>query len=164
MSGQSEQQEVKVTGGIGALAFAMIPAALGGAALMWLGFVTGCMDIQQQRTLAQRMDSRVGVVEPLKNPVKLIIHQPNCFKVERAFADGNSITAYIRNSCPKATRYCEWHADVAAPDGTIINQPWGNSLAHVPAGAVIEQAFDVGNDNRASTITVWAKADLEFGQ
>jgi hypothetical protein len=148
--------EVKVTGGIGAFFWGLVPGALGGGALIWLAFVGGCIDLQQQRTIAQRMDNRVGVVEPLKNPVVLIIHQPDCYKIERAFIDDNTVVAYTRNTCSHKPGYAETHWQAFAPDGTIIQQHYENSLDNVSPGQAFEWKTEIPQDDRIAKIIVWS--------
>lgn len=154
------KQEVKYSGGPGAFFYGLIPGVLGGAALLWLAFVSGCLDIQQQRTFASRMDNRVGVVEKLTSPVALKIQQPNCMAIQRAFIDGDTVTAYMHNGCSgrnsSGSSYWEWHVIATAPDGTIIGTWMENSLDSPPAGATIELKHEVAEDQRITTITVYS--------
>lgn len=147
---------IEAKGGINAFFWGIVPGALGGAALIWLAFVSGCLDLRQQQTLAQRMDNRVGVVQPLNNPVQLVIQQPDCYKVERAFVDGNIITAYTRNTCHQTPDYTETHWQALAPDGTVIQQNYDNSLSNAPPGQAFEWQVQVPEDDRIAKIVVWS--------
>lgn len=142
--------------GINAFFWGMVPGALGGACLIWMAFVSGCLDLQQQQTLAQRMDNRVGVVQPLKNSVQLVIQQPDCYKVERAFVDGDTVTAYTRDTCHQTPSYAETHWQALAPDGTVVQQDYDNSPSNASPGQAFEWRVQVPEDNRIAEIVVWS--------
>ena len=158
-----EDQNIVVThtekGGIGWLAFALIPAALAGAGLMWLAFYTGVIDWSKTQRIEGRMDARVGVNGQLTAPVDLIIRKTSCLKVSRAFLDSGSLTAYVTNSCTElqdSSWALKWNA--IAPDGTIISssidQIHGGTLE---AGETKEMTEDVSNDSRMTKFVVWAQ-------
>lgn len=158
----SDEQRVEIehAGGVGAFFYGLIPGALGGAALLWLAFVSGCLDLEQQRTFASRMDNRVGVVKPLVSPVKLVILQPACPKIDRAFIDGDTVTAYVKNTCTRPNSgtpdYAMWHINALAPDGTIIWQWYTNQFSLPPYGKSVEVSQNVPEDNRITEIDIWA--------
>ena len=157
----TEQNKIEINhvGGVGSFFYGLIPGVLGGAALLWLAFVTGCLDLQQQRTFASRMDNRVGVVKPLTADVKLIIERNSCATVDRAFIDGDTVTAYLKNGCHDGGSYMEWHIDAAAPDGTVIQTWWTNETDRPPFGKAVEVKHEMTEDNRITDITVWASSD-----
>lgn len=161
-----EPIEVKHTGGMGAFFYGLIPGILGGGALLWLAFVTGCLDLHQQRTIAQRMDNRVGVVEKLQNPVTLLIKQKGCIKISRAYVDGadntsyesygGKLTAYVTNSCSATPQYYEWHWEELAPDGTIIQNGGTNQVPVLEPGQTAEVTDKLPDDQRVTKIVVYA--------
>jgi hypothetical protein len=171
----SEQVEVKYTGGARAFFYGLIPGAIGGGALIWLSFMSGCLDLQQQRTIAERMDNRVGIVtakEEPKNPVKLVIQQRGCIRIDRAYMDasdrdypsesGGKLTVYLADHCTQTPSYYEWHWKEMAPDGTIIHDGWTNTEPTVPeAGQTEEVTVYLPDDNRVVTVVVWATTGLK---
>jgi hypothetical protein len=116
------------------------------------------MDLRQQLTLAQRMNNRVGVVEPLKNPVTLTIRQPDCYRIERAFIDGDQLTAYITNHCTDTPNYAQLHWEVVAPDGTIIQHGYENyKVPKLSPGETGEISVELPSDPRAAKVVTWSQ-------
>jgi hypothetical protein len=154
------EDEVKITGGIGAFFYASIFWVLAVGALAWLGFASGVVEFHRHLTVAERMDNRVGVREPLQNPVKVVIkaHQ-GCFSVNRTYADGDTITLYLHNGCSEELMYHEWGWRAKAPDGTVIATKYNNSLEPVEPGSDTEQVMELPDDDRIATIEVWASKD-----
>jgi len=156
-----EDQNVYYTekGGKGYLFFALIPAALAGAALMWLAFYTGVIDWTKAQRIEGRMDNRVGVNGQLTAPVDLIIRKTSCLEVSRAFLDSGSLTAYVTNECNVAqpdSWALKWNA--VAPDGTIIASNIDNvHTGTLEAGETKEMTEDVSNDPRMTKFVVWAQ-------
>ena len=163
----SEQEEIKVTGGIGAFFFAAIPWILGCAAVVWLGFFTGIIQFRhqqsayrQQQTVQQRMDNRVGVTAPLKEPVKLIIlPRHGCIKIEKAFLDGSRMTVYLHSNCQTFMDYYQLHTVGRSPDRTIVWSDYENtsSLPSLQPGDTGEWSMDVSQDQRISAIEIWTQ-------
>lgn len=156
---QPEQLEVKHTGGIGAFFYASIFWVIALGALSWIAVANGVVEFHHHLTLAERMDNRVGVREPLINPVKVVIpaHQ-GCFSVERSYVDGPAITLYIHNVCSPSEyfTYHEWGWRAKAPDGTIISEKTDVSYDPVPQGSKLEKVMELPDDDRIATIEVWA--------
>jgi hypothetical protein len=151
--------ESRSSRGIGSLTFAVIPAALAGAALMWLAFFTGIVDWQKVQRIEGRMDGRVGVSSKLSAPVEVIIENRSCVKIDRAFLDGLTVTMYLQNQCHKDLGYYEWHWMEVAPDGTTIKEDFGNSIDGLSEGQKVEKVMDLTSDTRTAKIVVWAKGD-----
>lgn len=154
--------EIKETGGKGALYFALIPAALAGAALMWLAFYTGIVDWTKLQRIEARMDNRVGVNGQLTAPVDLIIRGNGCLHVSRAFLDDGSLTVYLTSSCPQRLDYWEIHWNQVAPDGTTISNGYTNHVGTygstgIDAGETIELKEDLKDDSRTTKVIVWSK-------
>ena len=143
--------------GIGSFFFAAIPGILGAGAVLWLLFVTGVVDFHRQEILQGRMDNRVGVVEPLKEPVKLIVEDEYCVKITKAFLDGDSLTAYMTSGCHEYLDYWELHWEVKSPDGTILDSGYDNTafLPPLHAGEKAEHVFSLPSDSRTNTVVVW---------
>lgn len=153
-----EQDELKVAGGVGAWFYAMIPAALGGAALMWLAFFTGCVDWRAARRLEGRMADRVGVHGEILAPVSLVIQKVDCARVDRSYLDGDTLTIYITNGCKAELNYYSWHYKAIAPDGTIIQSDYSNDMSGLMAGDRVEKQFTLQDDSRIATVVVWARS------
>jgi len=157
----TEETKVVITekGGVGWFFFSMIPAALAGAALMWLAFYTGVLDWQKTRRIEGRMDARVGVRGELTAPVDLIIRKTGCLQVSRAYLDDGKLTTYTTNSCPSDSGYWELHWNQISPDGTVIATRYENWSASegISSGATVEGTFDLKEDSRTAKVIVWAK-------
>ena len=136
----NDELKVNVTG-LSTLAFACIPAALLGAALMYLSFYTGIIDWQKAQRIEGRMDNRVGVNGELTKPVDLIITKKSCLIIDRAFMDGQTGTAYLHNKCDRELSYIALHWNAIAPDGTIIKSGYENSIDGFGPDTVFEKGF-----------------------
>ena len=154
-----EDQNVYYTekGGKGWLFFALIPAALAGAALMWLAFYTGVIDWTKTMRIEGRMDARVGVRGELTAPVDLIIRKTGCLQISRAFLDSGSMTAYTTNSCHAATGYWELHWNEIAPDGTVIHSGYTNQGGSIEDSETREMKMDLDDDSRTVKVVTWAQ-------
>jgi len=150
-----DEVEVKVTGGIGWFFFALIPGAIAGALLMYFAFYTGVIDWQKAQRIEGRMDNRVGVNGELTKPVDLIIRKASCLEVSRAYLDSGVLTAYVTNNCHTTITYWEWHFNQIAPDGTIINSWYDNSLEGPEVGQTVERTQKLKEDDRTSKVVVW---------
>ena len=151
--------DIKISG-VSQFFFAAIPWILGLAALTWLAFFSGWFNFSHYVTVLKRMDNRVGVFRPLKNPVKLTLKKEGCLHVERGFLDGNTVTMYIKNDCTHPVDYYEWHWKAIAPDGTVIAQQYSNTNDGMEAGETVERTMDVTGDRRTVEVVVWAQAHL----
>lgn len=167
MSEETEQIEIKHTGGVGWFFSALIPGAIAGAALMWLAFYTGVVDWQKAQRIEARQDARVGVHGEIKTPVDLIIRDGGCLHVSRAFLDGSTLTAYLTNGCPEDLDYWEIHWNEISPDHTIIHTGYTNHTGDtgstgIQSGATLEVPFDLSGDqdSRTAQIVVWSKRGL----
>jgi hypothetical protein len=153
-----QEQEIKVTGGIGAFFYASIFWVLGLGALTWIGVASGIVEFHHHLTVAERMDNRVGVRELLVNPVKVIIPaKQSCFAVNRTFADGDTITFYIHNGCHRELDYTVWGWRAKAPDGTVIAQKRDNTLEPTEPDANLEKVMQLPDDDRIVIIEVWSR-------
>ncbi len=136
--------------------FALIPAALAGAGLMWLAFYTGVIDWSKAQRVEARMDNRVGVNGQLTKPVELIIRTPDCFRVSRAYLDGQQLTVYLHNGCHEQIGYYEWHYNEVSPDGTIIHSWYDNDASGREAEGTWEITRGIEEDSRMAKVVVWA--------
>lgn len=154
--------EIKETGGKGALYFALIPAALAGAALMWFAFYTGIVDWTRVQRIEGRMDNRVGVNGQLTAPVDLIIRDKGCLHISRAFLDDGNLTAYLTNSCHQRLDYWEIHWNQVAPDGTTVSNGYNNhagvhGATGIDDGETLELKEELTTDSRTVKVVVWSR-------
>ena len=78
--------------------------------------------------------------------------------MSRAFLDSAALTVYVTNNCHTDIGYWEWHFNQVAPDGTIINSNYSNSLTGPEAGQTLELGAKLKEDDRTSKVVVWANA------
>jgi len=124
-------EESRQSRGLGSFFFAAIPWVLGMAALTWLGFYTGIITfhqaqlaIQKSEAVQGRMDGRVGVDGDVRDPVSLTFHGRGCIKVERAYLDLGTMTAYLHNTCNREIRDIRYSWREVSPDGTTVKSGW----------------------------------------
>jgi hypothetical protein len=106
--------------GFGSLMFSVIPAAIAGAAILWLIAITGVIDLTSQLRQERRAAERVGIVVMPKVPIKLTINEDTCVKVDKSFLDGSTLTFYVVNHCHYGMEYVKDTYRIIAPDGTVI--------------------------------------------
>lgn len=150
-------QEPLSSRGIGSFFFFAIPAILGIAASVWLGFRIDLFHFNQEVTQANRSDGRVGVHEPLKEPLKLFIKDSVCVKITYAYIDGRTLTFYVKNECPSKREFIKYNVKPKAPDGTLIHSE-GTYLdtfdGNLDAGDRVEETFNIPDDTRIATVEV----------
>jgi hypothetical protein len=151
--------------GVGTFFLFAIPGVLATALVIGLGFVTGIIELKQtekqyqrEETTQDRMDGRVGVAEPLKSPIKLVIlPKHGCVQIEQAFLDGTRITVYIRSHCSVFMDYYKLHIAERSPDGTVVASDYENtsSLPQISPGDRVEWSHGLSGDDRVTTVQVW---------
>jgi len=157
-----KNEEVRING-ISAFFYAAIPWILLMAALAGLAFWTGVVSFSHDQQVQTRMDNRVGVVEPLKKPVSLIIEDRGCLKITKAFLDGDRLTSYVTDTCPGHMTYWELGWKIKSPDGTIVASGYNNTaeLPNLDHGDKIEHVDNLPSDDRSNTVIVWTRAHGE---
>lgn len=104
-----------------------IPAVLGLAAIYWLFFVRGVIDVRRGMVMDSRHNEIVGAAKLPRGAVQMVIAGgiPNGPVIERAEIYGANLTVWVRNDGDKpwGARYPRsikiiWKA--MSPDGTVI--------------------------------------------
>ena len=104
----------------GRLALSVIPAALGGAACLWLAAASGWIDLTHEITMEQRALNAVGLSIPPREPIKLVFVNDRCLHVESAYLDGDIARAIFRNTCDRQLDRPNYAYKTKAPDGTVL--------------------------------------------
>ena len=141
----------------GRLALSLIPAALGGAAILWIAAAAGWIDLTSQRRISQRSMESVGVSAPPEAPITVMGHNSECLKVESSFVVSGKLTFYVRNTCGQWLWTPTYRTRLKAPDGTVIEghfYAFSDDRAIGP-GERREQTTTFEIDNRASSIEFW---------
>lgn len=155
----------KAASGIGAFFFSLILVSVAVSLLAGLGFATGIIQLKhtekqytREETTKDRMDGRVGVTQPLKAPVKLIIlPRHGCVQIEQAFLDSGHLTVYFRSHCSVFMNYYQFHLSERSPDGTVVASDYENTsvLPQLSPGDKAEWSKDLSGDDRVSSVQVW---------
>lgn len=141
----------------GRLALAMIPAALGGAAVLWLTAAVGWIDLARTRRVERRSMESVGIAEKPTTPIVVRNHDAACLKIQSSVLDGRELLFYALNTCDRWLSGPNYLIRVKAPDGTVIkSERWAfdgdRSLA---PGERREQSTRVGEDDRVDSIDLY---------
>src|SRR6188508_2176701 len=86
---------------IGRYALFMIPAALGGAACLWIAAGLGWIDLSREIRKERRLLDGVHISVPADEPIKQVAFDDRCLKVDKMFLDSEHVTFYVRNSCDR---------------------------------------------------------------
>lgn len=158
-----DKTEIKVSSGMGAFFFALIPWALATGAVAWLAFFGGLHEAKQRADAEKRVAVAVG--EPTKPvaPYKLTLDQGRFF-IESARYDGHSLEMYYRNKGHvRLYNYCFRYAQKSA-DGTNIGGgescfPGSEKALRPGERAELRETFDV--DDRTTEIVLAFDRPLE---
>ena len=104
----------------GRLALSVIPAALGGAACLWIFAAFGWLDLTQEMRRQQRAMQSVGLAVMPREPIRVLAHDDLCLKVESAYMDGDRLQFYARNTCSHWLKDPNFSYHLKAGDGTVI--------------------------------------------
>lgn len=155
------QTETGVNAGarnFGRLCLAMIPWALGIGFSVWLGGWAALHTFRHQLASEARAARYVGSITPQVSPIKIVILNKGCLKVDKVDVDGTQLLVYSRNACSRGLWYAEYHYQQISPDGTVIDQGEHNTAGcAVPTepGDKAECKFDISVDDRVETLRVW---------
>jgi hypothetical protein len=83
----------------GRLALALIPAALGGASILWIIASFGWIDLTSSLQIQSRRMDAVGLKSAPKEPIRLIFRNSSCLKIESGSLEGRTLTIYVKNEC-----------------------------------------------------------------
>jgi hypothetical protein len=84
----------------GRLALAIIPAALGGAACLWIAAAAGWVDLRKAVTAEDRAMRAVGLTQNPVAPIKFESFDAKCLKVDAAYMkDGTHFAFVVKNTC-----------------------------------------------------------------
>jgi hypothetical protein len=113
---------------IGRYALFMIPAALGGAACLWIAAAFGWIELGHAINMERRSLQAVGVTAPPKEPIKLVRVDSSCLKFDDAYVDGDDVITYVKNTCDRWLDLPNFAYRTQAGDGTtIISGRWAFS-------------------------------------
>lgn len=141
----------------GRLALALIPAAIGIAAILWIAAAFDWISLGRQRRIDQRTREIVGVETSPAKPVALVNNNGACLKIDKSFMDGREIVFYARNTCQRWLEMPNYAYRVMAHDGTVIESArWAFSgdRAFAP-GERREVKTRVANDDRLERVELW---------
>ncbi len=144
---------------VGRLALAIIPAALGGAGVLWVLTVSGCLDLSHEQRLERRTLQTVGIVSVPKAPVVLVNHDAACLKVESSLMDGDKLVIYVRNKCSRWLEpYPNYSYRVEAHNGSVIDSgryAFDGDKAIAP-NELREQQTSIKKDDRIERVQIYA--------
>ncbi len=104
----------------GRLMLGLIPAALGGAAVLWITAAFGWIDLTREMRLRRRAMESVGVSVPPTAPIRLVTTDDHCLRIDASHIDGQVVVFYAVNSCDHWLSLPNWSFRVKAHDNTVI--------------------------------------------
>ena len=105
---------------IGRYALAAIPAALGGAACLWIMAASGCLDLGNKINTSRRSFDAVGMTALPTEPITLVLINAQCLQIEKAFIDADTVITYVKNACDRWLKSPNYHYQTQAADSTVI--------------------------------------------
>lgn len=141
----------------GRLALALIPAALGGAAILWLTAAFGWIDLTQELRMTDRTMQSVGISVMPRTPIQLINHDDACLKVESSYMDGDRLQFYTRNTCHRWLSLPNFSYRLKAHDGTVIGSERYafSGDRRISPRERREQRVYLDEDNRIEIVELW---------
>ena len=159
---RDESREDSLLGGLYWVAMAAIIGILAVAAFQWLNTARSVYQFGEELRLGDRRAKEVGAVERPALPVKLIVQDRGCVKIEKAEYTGEQIVSYIRNKCSWPVCFVEFKYKAKAPNGTVIHSDYNyattQSLNH---GERVESTISVPIDDRLSSIELSVRASTD---
>jgi hypothetical protein len=149
-------QETRSSRGLGSLAFSIIPAALGGAACLWVLAATNWIDLTNELRQERRAAERVGIMVLPKTPINVTVNEDGCLKVPQSYLDGSRLSVYVENRCHNTLQFSKYDESILAPDKTVIHST-NNYLpgsTDIRAGERREIILDVPSDDRTDTVNI----------
>lgn len=105
---------------IGRLALSMIPAALGGAAVLWVLAASGWVDLSKSYRAERRVLSSVGLQSVPFDPIVFETHDARCLKVDAAsMRDGDHVVFYVKNTCTEWLKVPNYGYRVQSGDAVV---------------------------------------------
>lgn len=139
-----------------------IPAALGLAAIYWLIFVRGFMEVRRGIVMDSRHNEIVGAKSIPRGAIQMAIVdvKPDGPVIERAEIVGSDLTVWVRNDGQRTVQgvidavEVEWKA--IAPDGTIVSSGHGycNFGVSLKPQQKSECSFSIEADRRMKRLEV----------
>lgn len=158
----AEQIEIKQTGGVGAFFYGAIFPTIAIGLVISFGFYTGVVEWHKKQIIEGRMDARVGVNADLRDPVLLLYHGRGCIEVQRAFLDGDTLTAYLHNKCARDIKNISFSWRELSPEGTTVKS-YSNYLSgndDMTADEKREQSTTIPVDDKRVQTVVFAVHDF----
>lgn len=141
----------------GWLVMGYIPVVVGVAAITWAMAVHYWMGVGREHRADQRSLHSVGLSDPPKATIKLILHSSPCLVDGRGRIDGTDVWLYIRNQCGHSLDLPNYRYRVEAHDGTVIESgvyafSGDKSFGE---GERREQKLTINADDRTETVEFW---------
>lgn len=107
---------------VGRLALSVIPAAFGGAALLWVIASAGYVDLTKSIRAERRVMESVGIVSVPVRPIVFETHDARCLKIDSAFMrDGDHFVFYSKNTCAGWMKKPSYYYRLLSADGTTLD-------------------------------------------
>jgi hypothetical protein len=140
----------------GRLMLALIPYALGLAALVWLSFYIGAHKFRRELSQEERAAVYVGAQQRPTQKLKIEVVKRDCSTITRSDVDGEMLLIYARNDCHENLSYFSWHWEEVSPSGTVIGEGYENSCPNPTfPGDSAECSLHIASDDRASLLRIW---------
>ena len=97
-----------------------IPAALGGAACLWIAAASGWIDLSHKITMEDRALNAVGISEPPTEPIKIVTTNGTCLHATGAYLDGDEVVVSLQNTCDRQLDEPVYVYRTKAGDGTVL--------------------------------------------
>jgi hypothetical protein len=138
----------------GRFSLSMIPAALGGAAILWIVAAFGWIDLTQAIRMQRRSMASVGISAPPRTLILVTSADGQCLKVESSRMDGDELVFYARNVCNRWLQLPNYSIRQKARDGTVIaSNKWAFSGDRmIGPQERREQGVRLKNDDRTETV------------
>lgn len=162
----SEHKDVVEVKGISQFFYFGIPAVLGVAAVLWLGFYVSVHDFSRKVTQDNRGAQAVGASPLPKEAFHVTIRNKKeaCAQIDSASVEDDALVVYLHNRCPYEVRSVKILWKVIAPDGTVIgaNDRYVNG-DNLDAGEKVEfredNPYTLQFDARMSEVVVSMKEE-----
>ena len=143
----------------GRLMLSLIPAALGGAAVLWIIAWLGWIDLTKELRMERRTMQSVGISVLPKTPIQLLAHDGTCLKIQSSYMDGDRLQFYAFNSCRHWLFNPAFYYRVKAHDGTVVDShEWAfDGDRDLGPQERREQVINLENDDRAEQVELWMR-------
>jgi len=143
----------------GRLMLSLIPAAFGGAAVLWIIAGFGWIDLTRELRMERRTMQSVGISVLPKSSIGLLAHDGPCLKVDSSYMDGDRLQFYASNSCSHWLYNPAFYYRIKAHNGTVIDShEWlFNGDSDLAPKERREQFIDLADDSRAEQVELWMR-------